>query len=116
MTNKIDMNDNYLHEFGRRLNMLRTERDVSMASVAESVGSTKAAISKYERGLTDPGLTMLKKLSRYYGVTLDWLCGDSDIDKNKYADTSMYNSVIDKCIEKNVNPEKLDQLISLIGE
>lgn len=64
-----------LKEIGERLKILRSEKDVSLEDVAKITGVSKSLLSKYERGLVDPGLRALSKLVRYYNVSLDWLFG-----------------------------------------
>jgi len=60
-----------IEEIGRKLHELRIEKDVSL----EETGVSKSLLSRYERGLVDPGLRALSKLTKYYGVSLDWLFG-----------------------------------------
>lgn len=64
-----------LKELGERLKLLRTERTESLEDVAKITSVSKSLLSKYERGLVDPGLRTLKKLVKYYNVSLDWLFG-----------------------------------------
>lgn len=59
----------------QRLRQLRNEKDVSLEEVATATGISKSLMSRYERGLVDPGLKPLTKLARYYNVSLDWLFG-----------------------------------------
>jgi len=64
-----------IEEIGRKLHELRIEKDVSLEDVARETGVSKSLLSRYERGLVDPGLRALSKLTKYYGVSLDWLFG-----------------------------------------
>ena len=65
--------------FGRRLAQERRrkayfeERDVTQRTVAQAVGLTSAAISKYEAGETIPNDTILAKLAAFYEVRPGWL-------------------------------------------
>lgn len=73
--------------FSARLKELRTDNDMSQTQLAEILNLKASAISKYEKGLTQPGIETLKKLAGIYDVTIDYLVGVSDIknpyDKNK---------------------------------
>lgn len=78
---------------GERLRMLRLERSESLEDVAKLTGVSKSLLSRYERGLIDPGLRALAKLTKYYKVSLDWLFGFADDRKpidtdNPLADLS----------------------------
>jgi len=64
-----------IKEIGERLRELRVERNESLEDVAKITGVSKSLLSRYERGLIDPGLKALSKLSKYYSVSLDWLFG-----------------------------------------
>ena len=56
---------------GNKLKELRLQKEKSLEEVAQSIGSTKSLLSKYERGASVPGLTPIIKLSKYYGISLD---------------------------------------------
>ena len=64
-----------IEDIGARLKELRKEKDVSLEDVAKAIGTNKSILSKYERGLNDPGLKALSKLAKYFDVSLDWLFG-----------------------------------------
>lgn len=62
-----------LGNIGMTLKDLRLEKGVTLEEVAQSIGSSKSLLSKYERGVHEPGLTPLSNLCAYYNVSLDWL-------------------------------------------
>lgn len=49
--------------FGRHLRELRVARGLSQQRLADMIDSTHAFISNMERGLTLPGLAMLRRLA-----------------------------------------------------
>jgi len=102
-----------MDEFGKRLKILREQRELPLSKLAEAVGSTKSALSRYENGKVEPGLTVLRRLTEYFGVTLDWLCGYGNIDEIQYSEKQHYDKVIDKCIKEKLTPEILEQLIDV---
>lgn len=114
-----------MNEFGKRLKMLREAKDISLAKLAEDIGSTKSALSRYENGKMDPGLKVLIKISEYFNVSLDWLSGNGDIDEigyigSAYKNTSgmsaitYYEKIFNQCMEENITPEKLKQIIDVL--
>jgi len=67
-----------IKELGERLKVLRIEKSESLEDVAKITGINKSLLSKYERGQVDPGLKALRKLVKYFNVSLDWLFGFSE--------------------------------------
>ncbi len=61
-----------------KLRMLREARHLTQLQVANRIGVTKATISAYETATKTPSIDMLIRLSRLFGVTVDYLvCVDS---------------------------------------
>jgi len=56
---------------GKRLRELRGDR--SQQEVADAIGVSKMAVSKYETGLSIPGDDMKIALADYYGQTVEQL-------------------------------------------
>jgi transcriptional regulator with XRE-family HTH domain len=57
---------------GRRLRELRGF-DTSQAELANSIGVAQGHISAIERGQKEPSATILLRIARLYGKTVDWL-------------------------------------------
>ena len=57
-------------EFGRRLANLRHQSGKKQREVADELGVTPQAVSKWERGLSCPDILMLDELSTSLGVTI----------------------------------------------
>ena len=64
--------------FEKRLKQLREKKAVSQKEVAEAIGVKAQTISGYESGRTKPPLDIAAKLAKYFGASLDWLCGIED--------------------------------------
>ncbi len=69
--------------FPLRLKELRQDKDMQQTKLAELLNLKSSAISKYEKGLTQPSIDTLIRLSKIFGVTVDYLIGASD-EKNPY--------------------------------
>lgn len=63
---------------GERIKNLRTEESLSQVSLAKKISSNQKQISKWECGLIEPSIDMLKKLADYFDVSVDYLVGRSD--------------------------------------
>ena len=60
-----------------RLKELRQHKGVTQREVANAIGCSSQTYAKYERGEREPDLFTLKQLSRYFGISIDYiLCND----------------------------------------
>lgn len=70
---------------GDRLKELRKERDLTLDMVIYDISTkyhvdiTKGNLSRWENGKNIPTLNYAALLCRYYGVSLDYLIGNTDI-------------------------------------
>lgn len=64
--------------FSKRLYNLRKSRNIIAKDVAEALGLSKAAISQFETGKSQPSAAVLIALADYFNVSLDYLVGRSD--------------------------------------
>ncbi len=85
---------------GERIANLRKEKKVSQEELADVLCTSRQAISKWERGESDPDIDRLKDLAIYFGVSIDYLLGFD-------LESSSVNSFIERiknCIEsKNLD-------------
>ena len=65
-------------EIGNQIKELRIRRGVTQESLAQHLGVTPQAVSKWERGVTTPDIGLLPEISTYFGVTIDELFSISD--------------------------------------
>ena len=62
-----------MNMIGKRIESLRKKSGMTQQVLAEKLGVTDKAISKWEKGSGYPDLTMFPKLSSIFGVTIDYL-------------------------------------------
>ncbi len=60
-------------ELGNQIKALRLRKGVTQEALAEHLGVTSQAVSKWERGSASPDISLLPQLSAYFGVTIDEL-------------------------------------------
>lgn len=63
---------------GARITEARQRLELRQEDLAQRVATTQRQISRYERGLTLPGVMMLSQLSDALNVSVDWLLGRSN--------------------------------------
>lgn len=68
-----------MQSFGERLRSLRLEKDMTQEDVASYFGLHKTRISQYELNKRQADDDMKKKLAEFFGVSLDYLMGNTDI-------------------------------------
>lgn len=65
-------------EIGNQIKTLRQRRGITQEDLAQHLGVTPQAVSKWERGAGAPDIEMLPAISAYFGVTIDELFALSD--------------------------------------
>lgn len=92
---------NLWKEFGGKLSVCRQNKNMTQEILAGKVGVTPQALSKWERGLSLPDISMLADLSQLLEVSVDWLLGvepkkaeeDKDSDLQQHIGNCLRNSL-----------------------
>lgn len=63
----------------RRVLDLREEKDMTQKQVAEALNCSQQAYSDYERGRTSLSAELLEQLADFYGVSVDYILGRTDV-------------------------------------
>lgn len=63
---------------GEVLRKYRTERGMTQEFVAESLGVSRQAVSKWEKGVSDPSTSNLLALAKLYGVSAEELLKEAE--------------------------------------
>ena len=69
----------FVATFPQRLQELKQRQGVMQKDVASAVGVPLRTSQRYERGENEPQLSTLIRIADFYGVTLDYLAGRSDV-------------------------------------
>ena len=65
-------------DISNRIRALRTRRGLTQEALAAEMGVSPQSVSKWERGMALPDISMLPELSVFFGVSLDELFGLTD--------------------------------------
>ena len=95
-------------KFNERLRELRLKKNISLEKMAKDLGTTKATLSRYENGLRDPKTEVTKKFAEYFGVSVDYLIGNTDKPNIELIDSGlpqelMFQFLIGTIITRNLS-------------
>lgn len=99
-------------KFGNFIKSLRKEKNMTQKDLAKKIGLTDKAISKWERGLSFPDITMLNSLSEVLGVDVsEILNGERGKEKISKEDIE---KKIEEAVEKvTLKKEKRERRIKI---
>lgn len=63
------------------LKMIRKRKNLNQLKVAFDLNISREALSHYENGKRSPDVQMLRKLSQYFGVSIDFLVNGEEYKK-----------------------------------
>ena len=103
------------YELDEILSLLRQRKNVSQDFVCKKTKISKASLSSYENGHTQPTLENIKELANFYNVTIDYLVNGREVEiplsekelKTNHLDTIAYR------VENRV--ERQTRLLAYIG-
>lgn len=79
--------------FSETLKYLRRNKNLSQEKLAEDLGISRQAVSKWENGLAEPDTSNLIKLAELFNVSLDELTGLSDSSKKSETSKKTVHSI-----------------------
>ena len=97
---------------GERIASLRKTKGISQEELADALMTSRQAISKWERGESDPDISRLKELAVYFNVSIDYLLG-YDVES-----TSVKGFIerIKKCEENDSLDINIDEIRTIVSK
>ena len=87
---------------GQRISMLRKRDGYTQEQLANKVGVTAQAVSKWETGQACPDISIIPELARLFGVSTDILLGNEPMpDVNKDSNEDFEEGDVDSMANKN---------------
>ncbi|MED1915803.1 helix-turn-helix domain-containing protein [Bacillus thuringiensis] len=65
---------------GQRLKACRKAKKLTQHELSETLGFNRSTYAKYETGDNEPDNQTLQKLADFFGVSVDYLLGRTDVD------------------------------------
>ncbi|MEZ5967198.1 MAG: helix-turn-helix transcriptional regulator [Planctomycetota bacterium] len=100
-------------ECARRLQTIRLERGLTQGEVADIIGVTQAAVSRWEdpENTTIPSAAEIAELAEHFSVGADWLCGLSSYRQALPVGQALVDLRLLEDFEKAKSATELDDLV-----
>lgn len=72
-----------MNDFGSRLKEIRKSKGVTQKQLAIAIGGSERGIQNYELNERKPAFDVLIALADFFDVSLDYLCGRSDVAERR---------------------------------
>ena len=95
-------------QFKDKIKKLRKEKDMTQEQLAEYMGVSPQAVSRWETGITCPDIFALPALAELFGITVDGLLGVDEKEKQKEIRSII--SVAEEKINQGITDEPIVQL------
>lgn len=93
-------------KFGNFVKELRKEKNLTQKELAEKINITDKAVSKWERGLSFPDITMLNILSKELDVSVEELLNGERIKESEKAEQIDVEKAVKEALEKANHKEE----------
>lgn len=100
-------------KIGKFMRKLRKEKNMTQQELADKIGVTDRAISKWENGRGLPDLSLIKPLCKELGITINELISGEKIEKKDYQE-KLEENIINTIDYSNKKIENKNNLIGLI--
>lgn len=77
--------------FGEKLKKLRKDNGLTQEQLAEKLYVTRTAVSKWETGNGYPAIDSLKMISELFGISIDELISDGDVENKRLLEKRISN-------------------------
>ena len=102
--------------FAERLKAKRHEKQMSQTQLAKAIQVAASAISNYERGVVFPDICIAEKMSRFFGVSIEWLIGVSDAEMVEADETAVFLKEFSVIVDSSYIDESDTELAVVISK
>lgn len=114
--------------FKDKLKLLRKEQNLTQEELAKVLNYTRTAVSGYESGRNEPSYDVLKTLSEYFDVSIDYLLGKTEDRKSDKLISQEKKEILERlknipikyidiaeiASKKDINPDALLKMIEIL--
>ena len=92
---------------GMNIKQLRQEKHIKQETLADAIGVSAQAVSKWETGASDPDISLLPQLANYFGVSIDELFEVPRAEKMERIQNMIWD-------ERRISPETFDRTVAYL--
>ena len=92
---------------GKNIRQFRQEKHIKQETLAEAIGVSSQAVSKWETGASDPDIALLPNLAGYFGVSIDELFEVPHSEEMGRIRNMLY-------AERRINPKTFDRTVEYL--
>lgn len=92
---------------GMNIKQLRQAKHIKQDTLADAIGVSAQAVSKWETGTSDPDIALLPKLATYFGVSIDELFEVPRAEKMERIQNMIWD-------ERRIHPETFDRTVAYL--
>ncbi|WP_306489672.1 helix-turn-helix domain-containing protein [Anaerococcus octavius] len=79
---------------GEKIKNKRKELNLTQEYLAKELNISRQAVSKWEKGLSEPSMDNLVKLSEIFGVDISYFKKDNDLEENRYQASRIFWDIL----------------------
>ncbi len=98
-----------MNKLPENIKFLRAKEKLSQVKLADSLMLSRSNLAKYEKGIHDPGIEVLLRISRYFKISVDLLL-TTEINEENYDEIINQSSMI-MPIQIDVNGDRVIEII-----
>lgn len=105
--------------FSDKLRKLREDKHITREQLSKATGISEGSISSYELGRRKPKIETIALIADYFGVTIEYLKNDNDIEldtNSQYVVRELNSDILEKfsdfCL--NIDETTLDKIHTII--
>lgn len=84
-----------MSDYGKKIQSLRKEKGITQSELGEMLNVSSQAVSKWENGLAEPDLETIKKMCKYFAITVDsFLAVNEEESETQEIETPVQNQVM----------------------
>ena len=92
---------------GKNIKQFRQEKHIKQETLADAIGVSSQAVSKWETGASDPDIALLPKLAGYFGVSIDELFEVPHADEMERIGNMLY-------AQRRIHPKTFDRTVEYL--
>lgn len=94
---------------GNQIKILRSDKKIKQEELAEYLGISTQAVSKWETGASTPDISLLPGIATYFGVTIDELFALPEETQYERIENMFFN-------ERSIHPDTFSQSVRFLND